>query len=114
MPINRDDIIGEVNVSGSSGITCKRVRINIDPISRALQVEFVIVKITVLQDNTLFEVPCAPIVVDLADGTGTKYFDLYNRRTGNKLGSGQSRLYDQLSRDIMSLFFDSASKQSIQ
>ena len=54
-----------------------------------------------------------PISVDLADGTGTKLFDIYNRRTGVKLAGGQTRSYDLLSRDLMSLFFDTAAKAGV-
>ena len=46
MPLNRDDIISEVAVSGSSGISCNRAEIVIDPVKRTLRVNFNLVKIT--------------------------------------------------------------------
>lgn len=113
MPLNRDDIISEINVSGSSGITCNRAEIAIDPITRNLRVNFNLAKITVLADGRYFEQQQMPISVDLTDGTGTKTFDIYNRRTGQKLGGGQARTYDLLSRDLMSLFFDTAAKAGV-
>lgn len=113
MPLNRDDIISEINVSGSSGITCNRAEIVIDPISRNLRVNFNLVKIVVLGDGRYFEEQQMPISVDLADGTGTKLFDLYNRRTGQKFAGGQTRSYDLLTRDLMSLFFDTAAKSGV-
>ena len=113
MPLNRDDIISEINVSGSSGITCNRAEIAIDPITRNLRVNFNLVKIVVLGDGRYFEEQQMPISVDLSDGTGTKLFDLYNRRTGQKLSGGQTRSYDLLSRDLMSLFFDTAAKAGV-
>jgi len=54
-----------------------------------------------------------PISVDLTDGTGTKTFTLYNRRTGVPLASGQTRTYDALTRDLMSLFFATAANASV-
>lgn len=105
MPLNRDDIINEAPISGSSGITCNRIDIAIDPITRNLRLNFNLVKITVLADNTYFEEQQMPITLDLTDGTGTKVIDLYNRRTGLKLSGGQTRTYDLISRDLMSAFF---------
>ncbi len=113
MPLNRDDIISEINVSGSSGVTCNRAEIAIDPITRNLRVNFNLVKIVVLGDGRYFEEQQMPISVDLADGTGTKLFALYNRRTGQKLAGGQTRSYDLLTRDMMSLFFDTAAKAGV-
>ena len=113
MPMNRDDIIGEISVSGSSGITCNRVEISIDPITRNLHVNFNIVNIVVLGDGRYYEDQQMPLSVDLSDGTGTKTFDIYSRRTGQKLAGGLTRTYDLLSRDIISLFFDAAAKAGI-
>ena len=113
MPLNRDDIIGETNVNGSSGITCNRAAITIHPLTRNLKIEFNLVKITVLADNRYFEEPISPVSVDLTDGTGTKLFDIYNRRTGAKAAGGQTRSYDSLSRDLMSLYFDTAAKSGV-
>ena len=113
MPINRDDIISEVAVSGSSGISCNRAEIVINPVTRTLRINFHLVKITVLADGRYFEEQQMPISVDLSDGTGAKTFDIYNRRTGQKLAGGQTRTYDLLSRDLMSLFFDTAAKAGV-
>jgi hypothetical protein len=113
MPINRDDIISEINVSGSSGITCNRAEIAIDPITRNLRVNFNLVKITVLADGRYFEEQQMPISVDLADGTGTKTFPIYNRRTGLPAAGGQTRQYDILTRDLMSLFFATAAASGV-
>lgn len=112
MPLNRDDIIGEANVAGSRGITCDRAEIVIDPITRNLRVNFNLVKITVLADNTVFQEQLMPISVDLSDGTGTKLFPIYNRRTGLQSPSA-TRTYDILSRDIMSLFFETAKQAGV-
>lgn len=113
MPINRDDIISEKAVSGSSGITCNRAEIVIDPVTRALRVNFNIVKITVLADNRYFEEQQMPITVDLADGTGTKNFVIYNRRTGLPMAGNPTMSYDMMARNIMSLFFDTAAKSGV-
>jgi len=113
MPLNRDDIIGEVNVAGSRGVTCDRAEIVIDPITRNIRVNFNLVKITVLADNTVFQEQQMPISADLTDGTGTKTFALYNRRTGVPLAGGQTRTYDALTRDLMSLFFATAANASV-
>lgn len=113
MPLNRDDIIGEVNVAGSRGVTCDRAEIVIDPITRNIRVNFNLVKITVLADNTVFQEQQMPISADLTDGTGTKTFALYNRRTGVPLAGGQTRTYDALTRDLMSLFFTTAANASV-
>jgi len=113
MPLNRDDIISEAAVSGSRGITCDSATLFINPISRNIRVDFNLVKITVLDDNTVFREQLMPISADLTDGTGTKTFTLYNRRTGVPLASGQTRTYDALTRDLMSLFFATAANASV-
>lgn len=113
MSLNREDIINEQAVSGSGGVTCNRAEIFIDPITRNLRVNFNLVRITVLSDNRYFEEQLSPISADLTDGTGAKTFDLYNRRTGAKLAGGQTRAYDLLSRDLMSLYFDAAAKAGV-
>ena len=113
MPLNRDDIISEVAVSGSSGISCNRAEIVIDPVTRNLRVNFNIVKITILADNRYFEEQQMPITVDLADGTGTKKFPIYNRRTGLPSEGNQTRAYDILTRDLMSLFFETAKQAGV-
>lgn len=113
MPLNRDDIISEIAVSGSCGVTCNRAEILIDPISRNLRINFSLAKIVALSDGRYFEEQQMPIAVDLQDGTGTKTFDIYNRRTGQKLSGGQTRSYDLLSRDLMSLFFYTAAKSGV-
>jgi hypothetical protein len=113
MPLNRDDIISEVAVSGSSGISCNRAEIVIDPVKRTLRVNFNLVKITVLSDNRYFEEQQMPITVDLEDGTGTKNFVIYNRRTGRPMNGNPTMSYDMMSRNIMSLFFDTAAKAGV-
>lgn len=113
MPLNRDDIIGEINVTGSSGITCSQATIRINPITRNLIIEFNLVRITVLSDSRHFEESISPVSVDLTDGTGIKQFDIYNRRTGAKSGGGQTRSYDSLSRDLMSLYFDAVANHGV-
>ena len=113
MPLNRDDIISEANVAGSRGITCDRAEIVIDPITRNLRVNFNLVKITVLSDNTIFLEQQMPISVDLTDGTGTKTFPIYNRRTGLPLAGNQTRPYDTLTRDLLSLFFETAKQAGV-
>jgi len=40
MPLNRDDIIGEVQVTGSRGITCNAIDMRIDPVTRNILVTF--------------------------------------------------------------------------
>lgn len=105
MPLNRDDIISESVISGSEGITCNRIEITIDPVSRNLRANFLLSRITVLDSGKYFEESLQPISVDLTDGTGTKTYPLYNRRTGHPLAGGQTRQYDILTRDLMSLFF---------
>ena len=109
MPLNRDDIINEAAVTGSRGITCNRIDMRIDPVTRNIIVDFHLSKITVLADNTTFEEALMPISVNLADGTGTKTFNIYNRRTG--LATGNTRTFDLMTRDLMSLFFDTYAKQ---
>lgn len=104
MPLNRDDIIGEAAISGSSGVTCTKAEIHIDPITRNLRIDFHVADITVLDDGRNFVTPRMPISIDLTDGTATKTIKIYNRRTGNPV-SGVTRTYDLLSRDIMSAFF---------
>ena len=104
MPLNRDDIIGEVQVTGSRGITCNAIDMRINPVTRNILVTFRISRITVLSDGKFFNEELLPISVDLTDGTGTKTFSIYNRRTGQTTGG--TRTYDLLSRDIISLFFD--------
>ena len=111
MPINRDDIINEAAVSGSRGITCNRIEMRIHPVTRNILVDFHLSKITVLADNTTFEEALMPISVDLSDGTGTKTFAIYNRRTGQT--TANTRSFDLLSRDLMSLFFDTYAKQPV-
>lgn len=113
MPLNREDIISEVAVSGSSGISCNRAEIVIDPVKRTLRVNFNLVKITVLSDNRYFEEQQMPITVDLQDGTGTKNFVIYNRRTGLPMNGNPTMSYDMMSRNIMSLFFDTAAKAGV-
>jgi len=113
MPLNREDIIGEVNVAGSRGVTCDRAEIVIDPITRNIRVNFNLVKITVLADNTVFQEQQMPISVDLADGAGLKTFPIYNRRTGLPLAGNQTRAYDILTRDLMSLFFETAKQAGV-
>lgn len=113
MPINRDDIISEVVVSGSSGISCNRAEIFIDPVTRQLRINFHLVKITVLADGRYFEEQQMPITVDMEDGTGRKTFVIYNRRTGLPLSGSPTMTYDVMSRNIMSLFFDAAAKAGI-
>lgn len=108
MPLNREDIISEVNVTGSSGITCDRADIVINAVTRNIRVNFNLVKTTVLSDNTTFNEQLMPVSVDLTDGTGLKKFPIYNRRTGLPLAGNQTRTYDLLSRDIMSLFFETS------
>ena len=111
MPLNRDDIINEAPITGSRGITCNRIEMRIHPVTRDVMVDFHLSKITVLADNTTFEEALMPISVNLADGTGTKTFDIYNRRTGQP--TGNKRTYDLMSRDLMSLFFDTYAKQPV-
>lgn len=113
MPINRDDIISEVAVSGSSGISCNRAEVVIDPVTRNLRINFNLVKITVLADGRYFEEQQMPITVDLADGTGTKKFTIYNRRTGLPLSGNPMMTYDIMSRNLMSLFFDTAAAAGV-
>lgn len=113
MPLNRDDIISEAAISGSAGITCNRIEIVIDPVSRNLRANFLLSKITVLNGGKYFEESMQPISVDMTDGTGTKVYDLYNRRTGQKLAGGQTRQYDILTRDLMSLFFATAAASGV-
>ena len=113
MPLNRDDIISEVSISGSGGITCNRAEIVIDPITRNLLINFNLAKIVVLSDGRYFEQQEMPVSVDLTDGTMAKTFNLYNRRTGMPLAGAQTRAYDLLSRDLMSLFFDTARKAGV-
>ena len=111
MPLNRDDIIGEVQVTGSRGITCNAIDMRIDPVTRNILVTFRISRTTVLSDGKFFNEELLPISVDLTDGTGTKTFDIYNRRTGQP--TGNTRTYDLMSRDLMSLFFDTYAKQPV-
>jgi len=113
MPLNRDDIINEAAVTGSRGITCKRIEMRIHPVTRNILVDFHLSKITVLADNTIFEEALMPISVDLSDGTGTKTFAIYNRRTGLPAAGGQTRQYDILTRDLMSLFFATAADSGV-
>jgi len=54
-----------------------------------------------------------PISVDLTDGTGTKTFPIYNRRTGLPLAGNQTRPYDTLTRDLISLFFETAKQAGV-
>jgi len=65
----------------------------------------------VLSDGKIFNEELLPISVDLTDGTGTKTFDIYNRRTGQP--TGNTRTYDLMSRDLMSLFFDTYAKAPV-
>lgn len=111
MPLNRDDIINEAAVTGSRGITFSRIEMRIHPVTRDILVDFHLSKITVLDDNTTFEEALMPISVDLTDGTGTKTFAIYNRRTGQT--TGNTRSFDLLRRDLMSLFFDTYAKQPV-
>ena len=111
MPLNRDDIINEAAVTGSRGITCNRINMRIHPVTRNIIVDFHLSNITVLADNTTFERDLMPISVDLTDGTGTKTFAIYNRRTGQP--TGNTRTYDLMSRDLMSLFFDTYAKAPV-
>ena len=111
MPLNRDDIINEAPITGSRGITCNRIEMRIHPVTRDILVDFHLSKITVLADNTTFEEALMPISVNLADGTGTKAFNIYNRRTGQP--TGNTRTYDLMSRDLMSLFFDTYAKAPV-
>jgi len=113
MPLNRDDIINEAPITGSRGITCNRIEMRIHPVTRDILVDFHLSKITVLADNTTFEEALMPISVNLADGTGTKTFAIYNRKTGNPLAGGQTRSYDLMTRDLMSLFFDTYAKAPV-
>lgn len=113
MPINRDDIISEAAISGSAGITCNRIEIVIDPVSRNLRANFLLSRITVLNSGKYFEESMQPISVDLSDGTGTKTFPIYNRRTGLPAAGGQTRQYDTLARDLMSLFFATAAASGV-
>ena len=113
MPLNRDDIINEAAVTGSRGITCNRINMRIHPVTRNIIVDFHLSNITVLADNTTFERDLMPISVDLTDGTGTKTFAIYNRRTGVPVQGGQTRSYDLMTRDLMSLFFDTYAKAPV-
>ena len=84
-----------------------------DPISRNLRANFLLSKITVLNSGKYFEESMQPISVDLTDGTGTKTFPIYNRRTGLPAAGGQTRQYDILTRDLMSLFFATAADSGV-
>ena len=105
MPINRDDVIDESSVSGSQGVTCTRADLRIDPLTRNIRIDFHLADITFLDRGQYFERSRMPVTLDLTDGTGTKAFPIYNRRTGQPAAGGQTRLYDTLTRDIMSAFF---------
>lgn len=112
MPLNRDDIISEVTVSGSAGITCNRAELIIEPVTRTIRVNFMLSKITVLADGKFFDEPIMPVSVDLTDGTNTKTFKIYNRRTGAPV-PGVTKTYDAMTRDLMSLFFDTAASSGV-
>ncbi len=64
-------------------------------------------------ENNLAVIRQMPITVDLEDGTGTKNFVIYNRRTGRPMNGNPTMSYDMMARNIMSLFFDTAAKSGV-
>lgn len=107
MPINRDDIVGEVVVSGNTGRTCNHIEMFFTD-DRIIRVRFDESNVTVLSDGTAYHRQ-RPKSLEVTLTPGTTTFDLYNRRTAAKVG--QTRTYDQLTAMLMSLYLDQVARQ---
>lgn len=112
MPINRDDIIGERAVSGSTGLTCNHFE-GFFSADRTITIRFDEADVTVLADGTAYyKQRSGSLEVVLSPPETT--FALYNRRTGLPSGGGQTRSYQNLTDYIMSLYIGARAAASAQ
>lgn len=107
MPINRDDIIGETVVSGSSGRTCNHIEMFFSE-DRTIRLRFDESDVTVLADGSAYHRQRSRSL-EVTLSPGDTAFNMYNRRTAT--ATGQTRTYDQLTAMLMSLYLSQVAIQ---